>query len=329
MRIAQPRSVSIALLLAASLVVAPAVQAQAPAFPSKPINIVVGFTPGGGTDITARVLAQRLTVDLGQSVVVSNKSGAAGAIAAGEVARAPADGHTVLMIASATIAALALNANVNFSLEKDLTAVAQVTNAPMVMLLHPGVPATDVKQLIAYARANPGALSFGSTGVGSGSHLAGELFGSMTNTRLVHVPFKSGGDSVMSTVSGQIQMNFPSLPAAQPMIKAGKLKAFAVTTLKRSSLLPDLPALDELGLTGYDLPTWYGLVAPAAVPRPIINQLHAATLKAMSTAEAKAAINKLGMDTQVNTPEQFAAYMRSQMGSISKLGQASGIKFVE
>lgn len=327
MRIAHARSVSAVLLLATSLAVAPAVQAQA--FPSKPINIVVGFTPGGGTDITARVLAQRLTADLGQSVVVSNKSGAAGAIAAGEVARAPADGHTVLMIASATIAALALNANVNFSLEKDLTAVAQVTNAPMVMLLYPGVPANDVRQLIAYARANPGALSFGSTGVGSGSHLAGELFGSMTNTKLVHVPFKSGGDSVMSTVSGQIQMNFPSLPAAQPMIKAGKLKAFAVTTLKRSPLLADLPALDELGLTGYDLPTWYGLVAPAAVPRPIINQLHAATLKAMSTADAKAAINKLGMDTQVNTPEQFAAYMRSQMASISKLGQASGIKFAE
>jgi tripartite-type tricarboxylate transporter receptor subunit TctC len=329
MRIAHTRSVFAVLSLATGLAVAPAVQAQAPAFPSKPISIVVGFTPGGGTDITARVLAQRLTADLGQSVVVSNKSGAAGAIAAGEVARAPADGHTVLMIASATIAALALNANVNFSLEKDLTAVAQVTNAPMVMLLHPGVPASDVKQLIAYARANPGALSFGSTGVGSGSHLAGELFGSMTNTKLVHVPFKSGGDSVMSTVSGQIQMNFPSLPAAQPMMKAGKLKAFAVTTLKRSALLPDLPALDELGLTGYDLPTWYGLVAPAAVPRPIINQLHAATVKAMGTAEAKAAITKLGMDTQVNTPEQFAAYMRSQMASISKLGQASGIKFVE
>ena len=151
--------------------------ALAQAFPAKPIGIVVGFTPGGGTDITARVLAQRLSTDLGQSVVVSNKSGAAGAIAAGEVARAPADGHTLLMIASATIAALALNANVNFSLEKDLTAVAQVTNAPMVMLLHPGVPASDVKQVIAYARANPGALSFGSTGVGSGSHLASGMIG--------------------------------------------------------------------------------------------------------------------------------------------------------
>ena len=305
-------------------VMAPLASAQT--YPTKPVTIVVGFSPGGGTDITSRLLAQKLSAELGQSILIVNRAGASGAIAAEGVAKAPADGYTLLMVASATLASAALRSSVPFSLERDFTPISLVTVAPLVVLLHPSVGARDVKELVALARSQPGTITYGSDGIGSGSHLGGELFSFMTNVKLVHVPFKSGGDSAVATASGQIQMNFPSVPSALPLIKAGKFNVLAVTTIKRSSLLPDVPTLDELGLTGYDLPTWYGLIAPAAVPRNIIGQLHATVAKVVSTAEMKDFINKQGMDAQGNTPEQFAAFMRAQTAQITKLGKLSGIK---
>ena len=315
-----------AVLAASILFPALAPVASAQTYPSKPVTIVVGFSPGGGTDITSRLLAQKLSTELGQSILIVNRAGASGAIAAEGVAKSPADGYTLLMVASATLASAALRSSVPFSLERDFTPVSLVTVAPLVVLLHPSVGARDVKELVALARSQPGTITYGSDGIGSGSHLAGELFSFMTNVKLVHVPFKSGGDSAVATASGQIQMNFPSVPSSLPLIKAGKFNVLAVTTIKRSSLLPDVPTLDELGLTGYDLPTWYGLIAPAAVPKNIIGQLHAAVAKVVNTAEMKDFINKQGMDAQGNTPEQFAAFMRAQTAQITRLGKLSGIK---
>ncbi len=307
-----------------ALVLVPDASAQS--YPLKPITIVVGFSPGGGTDITSRLLAQKLSSELGQSVLVVNRAGAAGAIAAEAVAKSPADGYTLLMVASATHASAALRPNASFSLERDFAPVSLVTMAPLVVLLHPSVPARDVKELIALARTKPGTITYGSDGIGSGSHLAGELFSFMSNIKLVHVPFKSGSDSAVATAGAQIQMNFPSVPASLPLIKAGKFNVLAVTTMKRSSLLPSIPTLDELGLAGFDLPTWYGLIAPGAVLKDIITQLHAAVVTVVNTAEMKEFIGKQGMEPVANSPEQFTAFLRAQTSQITRLGKLSEIK---
>jgi tripartite-type tricarboxylate transporter receptor subunit TctC len=303
-----------------------ALEAPAQSYPSKPVRVVVGFAPGGGTDVTSRLLAQKLSAELGQSVVVENRAGASGSIAAEYVARAPADGYTLLMVASATVASAALRADLPFDLERDFAPVSLVTTAPLVLLLHPSVPARDVKELIALARAQPGTLTYGSDGIGSGSHLAGEIFSYMTNVRLVHVPFKGGSESAVATASGQIQINFPSVPSALPLLKAGKLHALAVTTARRSMLLPSIPTLHESGLSGYDFGTWYGLIAPAAVPKGIIAQLNATLVKVVNTAEIKEFINKQGMEPQANSPEQFGAFLRAQTAQVARLGKLAGIK---
>ena len=298
-------------------------EAPAQSYPTKPVRLMVGFAPGGGTDVTSRLIAQKLTSLLGQSVVVENRAGASGAIAAEFVARSPADGYTLLMIASTTFINSVLRAQ---NLERDLTPVSLATMAPLVLVVHPSVPARDVKELIALARTRPGKLNYGSDGVGGTTHLAGELFNFMAKVKLVHVPYKGAGDSVIATASGQVDINFPSAPAALPLLGAGKFRALAVTSVKRSSLLPSIPTLDESGFPGFDVPTWFGVVAPVAVPKEIIAQLNAAILKVVNTPEMKEAINKQGMEPQTNSPEQFAAFMRRQSGQIAKLVELAGMK---
>jgi tripartite-type tricarboxylate transporter receptor subunit TctC len=298
-------------------------EAPAQSYPNKPVRIMVGFAAGGGTDVTARLVAQKISSQLGQSVVVENRPGASGAIAAENVARSPADGYTLLMVASTTFINSVLRSQ---DLERDLTPVSLVTIAPLVLVVHPSVPVRDVKELIALARTRPGKLNYGSDGVGGTTHLAGELFNLMAEVKLVHVPYKGAGESVVATASGQVDINFPSAPAALPLLGAGKFRALAVTSAKRSSLLPSIPTLDESGLTGYDVPTWYGMLAPAAVPKDIIAQLNAAIIKVVNTPEMKEAINKQGMEPQTNSPEQFTAFMRRQSGQIAKLVELAGMK---
>lgn len=310
------------------LVFAQTLASEAPAqtYPSKPVRILVGFAPGGGIDVTSRLVAQKLSSQLGQSVVVENRAGAAGAIAAEYVARSPADGYTLLMVAITTIINARLRANPSFDLERDLTPVSLVTTGTIVLVVHPSVPVRNVKELIALARSRPGQLNYGSDGVGGTTHLAGELFNLMTKVKLVHVPYKGAGESVVATASGEVDMNFPSLPSALPLLKVGKFHALAVTNAKRSSLLPSIPTLAESGLPGYDLFTWFGLVAPTAVPKNIIAQLNAAIIKVVNTPEMEKAINKQGMEPQTNSPEQFAAFMRSLGAQIDKLVKLAGLK---
>lgn len=298
-------------------------EAFAQSYPSKPVRIVVGFSPGGGTDVTARLVALKLSVELGQSVVVENRTGASGMIAGDYVARQPADGYTVLMVASTTFINSVLRGQ---DLERDLTPVSLATTAPMVMVVHPSVPAHNVKELIGLARSQPGKLNYGSDGVGGTTHLCGELFNMLAKVKLVHVPYKGAGDSVLATVSGQVDLNMPSAPASLPMIRADKLRALAVSSPKRSSLLPALPTLDESGLAGFDVTTWFGVLAPAAVPKDIIAQLNAALIKVVNTPEMKEAINKQGMETQTNSPEQFTAFMRRQSRTIAQLVKSAGMK---
>jgi tripartite-type tricarboxylate transporter receptor subunit TctC len=308
------------VIFAAQLLVSVAL---AQSFPNKPVRMMVGFSPGGGTDVTARLVAQKLSAQLGQSVIVENRAGASGAIAAEFVARSPADGYMLLMVASTTFINAVLRGQ---SLERDLTPVSLATTAPMVLVVHPSVPAHNVKELIALARTRPGKLNYGSDGVGGTTHLCGELFSLLAEVKLVHVPYKGAGDSILATASGQVDMNFASAPATLPLLGAGKFRALAVSSPQRSSLLPSLPSLDESGLVGFDVTTWFGVLAPVAVPKDIIAQLNAAIVKVVNTSEMKEAINKQGMETQANSPEQFAEFMRRQSGTIARLVEKAGMK---
>ena len=316
-------SISRYVLCLLSMIVTSAGVVHAQSYPNKPVRLMVGFAPGGGTDVTSRLVAQKLSAQLGQSVVVENRAGATGAIAAEFVARSPADGYMLLMVASTTFINSVLRAQ---NLERDLTPVSLATTAPMVLVVHPSVPSRNVKELIALARTRPGQLNYGSDGVGGTTHLCGELFNMLAQVKLVHVPYKGAGESVLATASGQVDMNFASAPATLPLLGAGKFRALAVTSPKRSSLLPSLPTLDESGLAGFDVTTWFGVLAPAAVPKDIIAQLNAVIGKIVNTPEMREAFSQQGLEPQTGTPEQFAALIRGEIAQNARLIKLAGVK---
>jgi tripartite-type tricarboxylate transporter receptor subunit TctC len=294
-------------------------------YPTKPIRMIVGFAPGGGTDLTARPVAQKMSELLGQQVIVENRPGAAGNIATEQVARAAADGYTLLM---GTIAALAINpslyGNLRFDPETDLAPVIQVVDATNVLALHPSVQASSVKELIELARQS--SLSAGSSGIGATGHLAIELFNLMAGVKLVHVPYKGGGPAMSDLVGGQVHLVFATAASAVPQIKAGRIRGIAVTTAKRSALMPELPTLSEAGLAGFDANNWYGLVAPAKTPRAIIDRLNADVTKILNMPEVKTTLFNQGLDPAPGTPEQFGAYIKSERIKWSKVIKESGAK---
>lgn len=306
----------------------PAAQAAQPAkdsYPDKPVRMLVGFAPGGGTDTTARPVAQKLSELLGQQVIVDNRPGAAGNIATEITTRAAPDGYTILM---ATIASLAINpslyGNLPFDPEKDLSPVIQVVDSTNILSLHPSVAANSVKDLIALAKAKP--MNFGSSGVGGTGHLAGELFNTMAGVKMTHVPYKGGGPAMIDLVAGNIQVVFATAASAVPQIKGGKIKGLAVTTIKRSGLMPDLPTISEAGLKGFDANNWYGIVVPAKTPRPIINRLNAETAKILAMPDIKNFLFNQGLDVAPGTPEAFGAYIKSERAKWAKVVKESGAK---
>lgn len=303
-----------------------AVDAHAQSYPAKPIRIVVGFTAGGATDTTARIMAQKLSEHFGQTVIVDNRAGASGSIATERVATSPADGYTLLMMAASGAVQPALHSKLPYDLERDLAPVSLVAIGPYLLVVHPSVPAHDAKHLIALARSRPGKLSYSSDGVGSALHLAGELFKLMANVNIHHVPYKGGSGSVIANASGEVDMSFPSITSALPLLKGGKVRPIAVTSIKRASFMPSIPTLDESGLSGYDRPGWYGLLVPSGVPKNIIAQLGDVIGKAVNTAEMKQSLNALGLDPQTNTPEQFAAFIRKEIGQNIKLIKLIGLR---
>jgi tripartite-type tricarboxylate transporter receptor subunit TctC len=294
-------------------------------YPTRPIRMIVGFAPGGGTDLTARPVAQKMSEVLGQQVIVENRPGAAGNIATEQVVRAAPDGYTLLM---GTIAALAINpslyGNLKFDPENDLAPVIQVVDATNVLTLHPSVQAGSVKELIALARQK--SLSAGSSGVGATGHLAIELFNLMAGTKLVHVPYKGGGPAMADLVGGQIHLIFATTASAMPQIKAGRVKGIAVTTAKRSALMPELPTISEAALPGFDANNWYGIVAPAGTPRAIIDQLNAEVTKILGMPDVRATLFNQGLDPAPGTPEQFGAYIRAERIKWAKVIKESGAK---
>jgi tripartite-type tricarboxylate transporter receptor subunit TctC len=294
-------------------------------YPVRPVRMIVGFAPGGGTDLTARPVAQKLSELLGQQVIVENRPGAAGNIATEQVARAVPDGYTLLM---GTIAALAINpglyGNLRFDPETDLAPVIQVVDATNVLALHPSVPANSVKELIALAKEK--SLSAGSSGIGATGHLAIELFNLMAGVKLVHVPYKGGGPAMGDLVGGQVNLIFATTASAIPHLKSGRIKGIAVTTAKRSALLPDLPTISESGLAGFDANNWYGLVVPAKTPRAIIDQLNAEVTKVLNMPDVRTTLFNQGLDPAPGTPEQFGAYIKSERAKWAKVIKESGAK---
>ena len=312
---------TIATVLGASL----AGGAQAQEYPTKPVRMIVGFAPGGGTDTTARPIAQKLGELLGIQVIVDNRPGAGGNIATDIVAKANPDGYTILM---GTIAALSINpglyAKLPFDPEKDLLPVIQAVDSTNVLSLHPAVAAGSVKELIALAKTK--SLSYGSSGIGGTGHLAGELFNVMAGTKLVHVPYKGGGPAMVDLVAGQVQVVFATGASAVPQMKTGRIKGIAVTTLKRSALLPDIPTIAEAGLKDFDANNWYGIMVPAKTPRKVIDRLNAETTKVLAMPEVKTFLFNQGLDAAPGTPEAFGAYIKAERIKWAKVIKAAGAK---
>ena len=321
-----PGMLRAALVLAAICVFAPTPAQAQTAWPAKPLRLIVGFSAGSTPDSVARLLAPLLTENLGQPVVVENRGGAGGAIAVELAARAPADGYTLYLMAAADTLQSALRSKLPYDLERDFTGTTIVALGMGVLAVHPSVPARNVKELIALARAQPGQLNYGSSGVGSSSHLMGELFNQLAGVKTAHVPYKGSADSAVATASGQIEMSYPGLGATLPLLEAGKLRAIAVTGMKRAAVLPKVPTLNEEGLKGYERTTWWNIVAPSATPKDVMGKLNAAIVKAVSTSEYKSALFKQGLDLQITTPEQFATFLHNEIVQNSKLMKLSGAK---
>jgi tripartite-type tricarboxylate transporter receptor subunit TctC len=295
-------------------------------YPSKPIRIVVGFVPGGAVDFTARLVGQKLSEALGQPAVIENRAGASTAIATERVATAPGDGYTLLLIPTSTAVQTALRTNLPYDLKRDLAPVSLVSIGPFVLVVHPSVPAKTPQELIALAQRQPGALNYGSPGMGSANHLAGELFLLQTKVKITHIPYKGSGEAVIAAASGQAPVGFPSLAGAIPMLDNGRLRALAVTSLRRATSLPNVPTLDETLLKGFDYVAWYGVAVPSSTPKDIVAKLNAALGKIVQLPDVKEAFNRQGFEAQAGTPEEFAAVINREIEQTVKLIQITGLK---
>lgn len=302
--------------------------AAAETYPTKPIRMLVGFSPGGGTDIVARILAPKLVEMWGQQIVIDNRAGATGTIAAGFVAQAPPDGYTLLMgHASSNTIAPSLYAKVPFDPLKDFAPVTLAGSVPHLISVHPSVPVKSVQELIALAKANPGQLTTPSSGYGGMSHIAGAVFMWMTDTKFVHVPYKGAGLSVQDLIAGQVKVSFDTTPAVMPFVKAGRLRALAVAAPKRLASLPDVPTVSEAGVPGYTMSSWYGVFAPARTPPAIVRIIHAAVNRAQDLPDVKERMDQLGADdARTATPEAFAAMVKSELARYAKVIKVAGIR---
>ncbi len=314
------------LLAAATFVVAVEAIAQA-GFPSRPVALVVGFAPGGGTDIAARIVAQQLAAELGTQVIVENRPGAGGNIATDMVARALPDGHTIALasIGSLTVAPY-LVAKLPYDPRRDLAPLTKGVSFPNVLVVHPSLPATTVAELVALARAKPGTINYGTSGVGSAGHLAGELFGQMAQVQIVHVPYKGGGPAMTDLLGGQVLASFASAPSALPHVKSGKLRALATTGAARSAFLHDVPTIAESGFPGYDATNWYAFVAPGRTPKEVVDRLNRDLVKSLGTPEIREQLLSNGMEPEPSTPDALARHIESQLALWGKVVKQAGIQ---
>ena len=323
-RTSRKRLGALAALLAAAAIATSSSAAEN--FPTKPLRFVIGLAPGGATDIMARALAQKLTASLGQSIIVDNRSGAAGSIAAALVAKSPADGYTLLFVSSSYAINPGLYSDLPFDPVRDLAPISLIAAAPFLLVVNPALTAGTVKELIALAKARPGALNYSSGGNGSSGHLAGELFKSLAGVTLTHVPYKGAGPATVDVIAGQIQMTFASVVSALPHVKAGRLRALGVTSEKRSSALPQLPTLSEAGVKGYHVETWYGALAPAGIPAAIVGKLNTEINRTVKRADVQERMASEGAEPIASTPAQFAAFLDSEIRKWGRIIRESGIR---
>ena len=295
-------------------------------YPVRPIRLVVGFTPGGVADAVGRLLAQNLLEPLGQPVTVENRGGASGAIAYDMVAKSRPDGYTLLIVGATAAVLPSLRSKLPYDLERDLAPISLVATAPFVLAIHPSVPARNVKELLALARAQPGKLSYGSVGAGSPPNMMGGLFNLLGKVNIVHVPYQGGAANAIANASGEVEMSFLSIPSLLPLLNAHKLKPLAVTSLKRSSLMPSLPSLDESGLRGYDYSNWNGVVTPARTPKEIVTRLNAAIVKVVNTPAMNESLSRQGMEPLTSTPDEFGHYIHNEIGKNAKLIKSLALK---
>lgn len=311
-------------LLLAALAPTPA---SAQAYPAKPIRIIVSYPAGGANDIVARSVGQKLTELLGSSIVVDNRSGAGGTIGADVAAKAPPDGYTLLMAAGAHTLAPSLYSKLPYDIVRDFATVSISAKSTYLLVVHPSVPATSVKELIALARAKPGGLNYASSGIGAPPHLAGEMFNTLANVKLVHVAYKGDTPAIADLLGGHVDLAFIAVSATAAHIKAGKLRALAVTSAQRTPVMPDLPTVAEAGgLKEFDISTWWGLLAPAATPADAVNKLAAAMAKIAAMPEIKTRFGELGVEAAANTPEQFSAFIKTEIQKFARLAKLAGVK---
>jgi tripartite-type tricarboxylate transporter receptor subunit TctC len=301
--------------------------AHAQSFPVKPVRMIIAFPAGGGSDIVGRALAQQLTELLGQSVVVENRGGAGGVIGTELGARAAPDGYTVTLGSSGGFAITPhLNPRLPYDPVKDFAPVGLLTRLTFVLDVHPSVPAKSVKELVALARAQSGRLNFGSSGQGATAHLATELFMSLTRVKMTHVPYKGAAPAMNGVIAGEVDVLFDSMPTTLPHARSGRIRPLAVTSLQRSTLLPQLPTLDEAGVKGYELVNWFGIFAPAGTPRAIVERLNSAINTATQRPEMKERLISQGVEPLSGTPEDLAAYLRRELDKYGKIIRESGVK---
>jgi len=311
------------VLLSGLLLLSPASWAQT--YPAKTVRILVGFAPGGGTDIMARVLGAKMTESVKQQFVIENRPGANANLAAKLAAEAPADGYTILFMSVAHIMSKPVYKNLGYDIERDLAPITVVSEVSNVFAAHPTLPARNVKELLALARAKPGELTYATSGVASPEHFAGEMFKMMTRTNLLPVPYKGGGPIAIDLMAGHVMTSFSTMPPIIPHIRAGRVKALAVTKDRRAAVLPDVPTIAET-VPGYSMSTWYGAVAPAKTPREIIVKLNQEMQKALAAPDVKEKLASLGADIVATSPEETAAIFKADIAKYTKVAQAAKIQ---
>ena len=305
----------------------PVTDAAAQAYPTKPVSLVIAFPPGGPSDVLSRIVGKKLEQILGQPFIMDNRPGAGGNIAAEAAALAPADGHTLLMGNNSILATnAALYKKINFDPERDFAPISLVGSQANILVVNPNVPAKTMAELIALLRANPGKFNYASSGHGAAAHLAAELFKAEAKVDIVHVPYKGAAPALTDVIAGHVQMMFATAASVVPHIQSGKVRALAVTPIKRTAVFPELATIDELGLKGFDATTWHGLVAPSKTPREVVVRLHKATVEALNDPAVRKSLVDLGVDIVGNTPEEFAAYIKAEIPKWTAIVKASGAK---
>ena len=311
--------------LAALAVVACVSHAQS--YPSKPVRLIIPFSAGGAADVPGRILAHRLTESLGQQVVVENRPGAGSTIGAEAAARAAPDGYTLFMISNTHFVSAALHKKLAYDSLNDFTPVTQVTSAPNVLIVHPSMPAKNVKELIALAKSRPGEINYASSGNGSTQHLTGALFSKMAGIDMTHIPYRGSGPVTADLLAGQVQVGFPGIAGMLPHIKSGKLRALGVTSSKRSPELPNVPTIAEAGVKGYEMVAWFGIAGPKALPRDIQMKLHGDLVKVLKTPDMQKALANAGQQVAYQErPEQFYDFMKVEAAKWAKVVQEAGAK---